>query len=206
MTMNRLIHHAVRRDLARLEAGLRAMPDGDRTRADQIQRTWDNLSDQLTRHHEGEDTYVWPWLESVGIDPELLAAMESEHEALANALSESATAIGAACSAASGAGAARAADVVANAATVVDQHLDHEENELEPLMAPYMKSPQWKDVEKKLRSVPPTTAGWFFAWIQDGATADELAYLRSVMPGPVLLVLSKVLGRGYTKQVASAWS
>ena len=81
MTMNRLIHHAVRRDLTRIEGGLRVMPDGDRDRADQIQRTWDNLSDQLTRHHEGEDTYVWPWLESVGIDPELLAAMESEHEA-----------------------------------------------------------------------------------------------------------------------------
>ena len=33
MTMNRVIHGAVRRDLARLEAALAVAPDGDRERA-----------------------------------------------------------------------------------------------------------------------------------------------------------------------------
>ena len=182
MTMNRLIHSAVRRDLARIEGGLRGLQDGDRARADLIQRTWDNLKSQLTRHHEGEDTYVWPWLQTLGVDPDLLAAMESEHEALA------------------------AAEVVARTRGVVDQHLAHEEGELEPLLVPHVDSPGWKDVEKKLRGSSPVQAGRFFAWVQDGASAEELTYLHSVVPGPVLLVLGRGLGRGYSSKIASAWS
>lgn len=206
MTMNRLIHIAVRRDLARIEGGLRGLREGDRARADLIQRTWDNLRAQLTRHHEGEDTYIWPWLLSLGVDPDLLAAMESEHEALAAALRESGSAISTACASASHERASEAADVVARARGVVDQHLAHEESELEPLLAPHVDSPGWKDVEKKLRGSSPVRAGHFFAWVQDGATADERAYLRSVVPGPVLLVLGRVLGRGYSSKIASGWS
>lgn len=206
LTMNRLIHNAVRRDLARLEPGLRNLTEGDRGRADQLQRTWDNLSAQLTHHHEGEDDHVWPWLRSVGIDPGLLDAMESEHEDLAAALGNADRAIAAACTSASPEQAAQAADLVAEAATVVERHLAHEEQELEPLMAPHLGTAEWKAVEKKLRSVPPRTAGWFFAWIQDGASSEELAYLHSLMPGPVLAILSKGFGRGYAKKVASAWN
>ncbi len=206
LTMNQLIHSAVRRDLARIERGLRDLPEGDTSQADGIQRTWANLSAQLTRHHRGEDDHVWPWLKSVGVDPDLLDAMESEHEDLAAALGNSGSAIAAACSAASHEKATQAADAVGEARTVVDRHLTHEESELEPLMAPHMDSPEWRAVEKKLRSVPPTTAGWFFGWLQDGAEPEELAYLRSVMPGLILTVLTKVFGRGYTKQVAAVWS
>ena len=204
--MNRLIHSAVRRDLARVEGGLRGLQDGDRARADLIQRTWDNLKSQLTRHHEGEDTYIWPWLKSLGVDPDLLAAMESEHEALAAALRESASAISSACASASHERAVAAAEVVARTRGVVDQHLAHEEGELEPLLVPHVDSPGWKDVEKKLRGSSPVQAGRFFAWVQDGASAEELTYLHSVVPGPVLLVLGRGLGRGYSSKIASAWS
>lgn len=206
LTMNRLIHNAVRRDLARLEPGLRDLAEGDRGRADQLQRTWDNLSAQLIRHHEGEDDHVWPWLRSVGIDPELLDAMESEHGELAAALGNADRAIVAACTSASPEQASQAADLVSEAATVVGRHFAHEEQELEPLMAPHLGTAEWKAVEKKLRSVPPTAAGWFFAWIQDGASSEELAYLHSLLPGPVLAVLSKGFGRGYSRKVASAWN
>ncbi len=206
MTMNRLIHSAVRRDLARIEQGLRDLQDRDRTRADAIQRTWDNLSAQLSRHHRGEDDHVWPWLRSLGIDPEVLDAMESEHAELAAALGRAGTAVEAACREASHDQAVAAADAVAEANTVVGRHLAHEEDELEPLMRPHLDTPGWHAVEKQLRSVPPTTAGWFFAWVQDGASSEESAYLRSVMPGLVVWVLTNVFGRGYTKDVASAWS
>jgi len=67
-------------------------------------------------------------------------------------------------------------------------------------------TPGWKAVEKKLRAASPVEAGWFFAWLQDGARREELEYLRTLLPGPVLFVLSRGFGRGYTKQVASAWS
>jgi iron-sulfur cluster repair protein YtfE (RIC family) len=93
MTMNRLIHAAVRRDLTRLEAALARTRDGDRERAAELQRAFDNLRRELTRHHEGEDTHLWPMLATVGIAPDLLAAMESEHAAMSASLADTATAM-----------------------------------------------------------------------------------------------------------------
>jgi hypothetical protein len=51
----------------------------------------------------------------------------------------------------------------------------------------------------------PATAGTFFAWMEDGATAEEKAALRAHIPGPVVAVLGGVLGRGYRKEVAPVW-
>ena len=41
ITMNEIIHAAVRRDLARAESALRSFPDGDRSRAEALKRAWD---------------------------------------------------------------------------------------------------------------------------------------------------------------------
>jgi hypothetical protein len=51
MTMNRLIHAAVRRDLGRLQTALDRFPDGDRERAQGLDRAYENLHGELTRHH-----------------------------------------------------------------------------------------------------------------------------------------------------------
>ena len=60
--MNRLIHAAVRRDLDRLSAALQTFPDGDPARARDLDRAFVNLRRELTHHHEGEDTHIWPML------------------------------------------------------------------------------------------------------------------------------------------------
>src|SRR4051795_11596366 len=86
MTMNRLIHAAVRRDLARLDAALAQAGDGDRERAAELQRAFDNLHGELTRHHEGEDAHLWPMLATVGVAPDLLSDMESEPAAMSTSL------------------------------------------------------------------------------------------------------------------------
>ena len=111
--MNRLIHAAVRRDLGRLSAGLERLADGDRARAEQLERAYANLRRELTQHHEGEDTYIWPMLATAGVDPDLLAAMESEHAAMSRALAETGTAMStlAASGSAADAAAARASVV-----------------------------------------------------------------------------------------------
>ena len=74
MTMNRLIHGAVRRDLGRLSTGLSQMADGDRVRAQELEKAYANLRRELTHHHEGEDTYIWPMLAKAGVDPDLCPA------------------------------------------------------------------------------------------------------------------------------------
>ncbi len=48
-------------------------------------------------------------------------------------------------------------------------------------------------------------AGSFFAWVQNGASAEEQATLRGSVPGPVLTIIGGLFGRSYRKTAASAW-
>ncbi len=205
MTMNRLIHAAVRRDLTRLTSALDHLDDGDRARAQDLERAYENLRQELTRHHEGEDTYLWPMLAGAGVDPDLLAAMESEHSAMAEALGDTAIAMSALARSGSAADTAAARASLARTAGVVDRHLTHEEDDLEPQLIPLLETPEWKAVEKKLRRQPPGIAGRFFAWLTDGMTDDGRTYLRSTVPTPVVTVLGKVFGRRYNREIAPVW-
>ena len=203
--MNRVIHGAVRRDLRRLEDALASAADGDRDRAGQLQRAFAFLRDQLVHHHQGEDEHVFPALQRLGVDTTLIGTMEQEHEAMASALQDADKAMAdyAATGSAADRDAARAAVVGAREAT--DRHLEHEERELEPLMRPHFETAEWKTVEKQLRSQPPGVAGRFFAWVQDGMEPAEREHLRSTVPGPVRLVLSRVFGRSYYRDIAPVW-
>ncbi|MGN6574055.1 MAG: hemerythrin domain-containing protein [Nocardioides sp.] len=205
MTMNRVIHAAVRRDLGRLEAALAAVRDGDRDRARDLDRAFGYLHGELVRHHQGEDTHVFPMFAGFGVDPALLEAMESEHEAMAQALADTKAAMAsyAGSGARSDADAARVS--VQHTREVVERHLGHEERDLDPLLREHLGSPEWKAVEKQLRSQPPAVAGRFFAWVQDGMGDDERRYLSSTVPGPVRAVLGRVFGRGYHRDIAPVW-
>jgi hypothetical protein len=205
MTMNRVIHGAVRRDLARLDAALAAFPDGDGERARGLNRAFANLRTQLTHHHEGEDAHVWPMLAGVGVDGGLLEIMESEHASMSAALAETDAAMATFAASASAADAAAARESLLRTRAVVEQHLDHEESDLEPQLQKHLESPEWKAVEKKLRAGSPAEAGSFFAWLTDGMDNAERSYLRSTVPAPVVFLLSRVLGRRYTKEVAPVW-
>ncbi len=205
MTMNRVIHAAVRRDLARLAAALDRVPDGDRPRAEALERAYGNLRQQLTYHHEGEDTHVWPWLADSGADAELLAAMESEHEAMSAALAETGRAMAVFARTGSSTDAAAARNSVALTTEVIERHLRHEEDELEPVLGHYVETPGWKAVEKKLSRQPPGVAGRFFAWVTDGMGNAERAYFRATVPPPVTFVLARTFGRRYYREVAPVW-
>ncbi|MFC7597477.1 hemerythrin domain-containing protein [Terrabacter sp. GCM10028922] len=205
MTMNRVIHAAVRRDLGRLASALPAAPDGDRARARQLQVAYANLHDQLKDHHEGEDRHVFPFLARVEGATELVGVMETEHQAMADALAGVRTAMDTYASTGSADDAHAAREAVVRANEVVERHLHHEENDLEPLMLPHLETPEWKAVEKQLRPASLTDSGRFMAWVQDGMPEAERAYLRSTIPAPVTFLLSRLAGRSYYRDVAPAW-
>ena len=205
LTMNRLIHAAVRRDLERLHTALGAARDGDRARAADLERAYANLRRELTQHHEGEDLHLWPMLGKVGVPGDLLTAMEEEHSAMAAALAETGTAMTTYAASGSAADAAAARASVERTQEVVEHHLTHEENDLEPYLHEQEHTPAWKAVEKKLRQQPPGIAGRFFAWLTDGMSEPGRAYLRSKVPTPVVVVLSRTFGRRYNKEIAPVW-
>ena len=204
-TMNGLIHNAVRRDLARLAAALDPWPDGDRARAGRLERAFANLRRELTHHHEGEDAHVWPFLAGTGVQKDLLAEMEAEHAAMSAALAETATALGTLTRTGAGAAAVAARSSMARTREVVVDHLDHEEQELEPLLAGHEGTAEWKAVTNQLRHRSPGDAGSFFAWLTDDISDGDRAALKATVPVPLTFVLSRAFGRRYTREIAPAW-
>ncbi len=204
LTMNRLIHGAVRRDVARLAEALEGEPD--QARSCDLLRAYRFLRAELTRHHEGEDTHIWPMMVRLGADPALLAQMEEEHEAMADALGGVEAALVALASGPTRATLDAAREEVATMAQVVDTHLRHEEEELEPVLLPMTDTEEWAAVEKKLRGGSVVEAGRFFAWLTDDMPPEEKVFLGTLVPRPVTGLLSWLLGRRYAREIAPVWS
>jgi hypothetical protein len=206
MSMNKAIHGAFRRDLTRFTTALSSFPPGDVARGRQLAAAWSNFDDQLTEHHTGEHEIAWPALESVGVSPSLLAAMDAEHDSMAAAIEEVRAAVPALQGSAGidDVSAARAAFERLEEVTVA--HLEHEEAELEPVYQEKRDTPEIKAMGRAFGKVSPTQGGWFFAWVTDGASAEEMAAIKGSVPGPVLAIIGGVFGRGYRKNIAPIWN
>jgi hypothetical protein len=207
MSMNKTIHCAVRRDLGRFGAALRAFPDGDRARAEALHRAWVNFDAQLTDHHEGEHEVAWPAMRAIGISDASLTAFDEEHAAMARELASSRSAMQALARSATEADARAAEAAVARLEAVTRTHLEHEETLTEPALAEHEGHAALKEMGRRFsRRSGPAKAGTFFAWVQDGASPEELAGLRGSVPGPVLTVIGGLFGRRYRREVAPVWA
>src|SRR3954452_15424471 len=133
MSMNTVIHRALRRDLQRFVDALGAFRDGDRTRATQLGKAWDNFDAQLTDHHEGEHAIAWPAMESIGVSKELLSVFDEEHDRMAQALARTRTGGAPFRMSPAAADAASAHVAMEHLQAVAVAHLDHEEQETEPV-------------------------------------------------------------------------
>ena len=89
---------------------------------------------------------------------------------------------------------------------VTTTHLDNEEAMSEPLFAEKHDDPAIKEMGRKFGKQPLGVAGTFFAWVQDGASAEEMAALRGSVPGPVLAIIGGLFGRRYRKEVRPVWA
>jgi hemerythrin-like domain-containing protein len=207
MSMNKVIHRAIRRDLDRFRRALDSFTDGDRERAAELHRAWVNFDTQLTEHHEGEHEISWPALKAIGVSNASIESFDGEHAAMAAALATTRAAMETLSSTASRVDADAASAAMEQLQTTTVSHLDHEEQETEPALAQHHGEPATKEMARKFsRRTGPPRAGTFFAWVEDGATAEERAALRASVPGPVLAVIAGVFGRRYRKEIAPVWS
>ncbi len=204
--MNTVIHAAFRRDVARFDTALATFPPGSRDRAAAIGRAWDNYDYQLHHHHNDEETIFWPMVLKLGVDPALLDDLEGEHAAMIAALegTESAMTTFRADPTAANTATARAA--VNELSTVLLNHLEHEERDLEPFSADHSETPENAAAQKEVRKSHKGNMGTFIAWLLDGATENDKAGLKQEIPPPVVFVVSTVGGRKYRREVASVWA
>ena len=206
MSMNKAIHAAFRRDLDRFLGALDRFSDGDRGRAEQLGRAWDNFDFQLTRHHEGEHEIAWPALAKVGVTQQTLDQMDAEHEVMAERLAAARGSMAALRSTPTAANAQTARTAMDELRTVTTEHLDHEEREIESVYLAKVEDPAIKEMARKFsRDASPKEGGVFFAWMLDGADTQVTSTIKRQLPAPVLAILVKLLGRSYTKEIAPVW-
>lgn len=205
-TLNTVIHAAFRRDLGRLDGALGSFPTGSRERAEQIAPTWDNLALQLRKHHQDEETIFWPALRELGADESMVGDLGGEHEHMLTALDTADESMATLRGNPTAENAAAAHASVAQLRRVLEDHLAHEERDLEPFAAEHHKSPQIKAAQVAARKAHRVGVGTFFSWLQDAADADARAGLKRDVPPPALFVISRIAGRDYRRRIASVWA
>ncbi len=206
MSMNKVIHAAVRRDLGRFRDALDTFRDGDHGRAAELHRAWTNFDAQLTEHHEGEHEIAWPAMKAIGIAGPTIETFDAEHEAMAADLATTRATMTTLSRTATRADADVAAAAMEKLQTTTVTHLDHEEAETEPALTQHHDDPAMKEMGKKFgRRVGMPQAGTFFTWVQDGATPAEKSALRESVPAPVLAIIGGLFGRRYRKEIAPVW-
>ncbi|MFC9552584.1 hemerythrin domain-containing protein [Rhodococcus sp. NPDC056960] len=202
----RIVHNALRRDLARAAQVLRTAPPPAQPQrvalADHL--VW--MMHFLHLHHSGEDRGLWPLVREGNPGARaLLDAMEADHARIDREMERvTAAAIGYRVHPA-------AREDLSHALTALEQvllpHLQREEDEMMPVVARTLTRRQWDDVEQRVFVASKTKRelGVEAHWIVDGV--DRVDYdvtVRKVGPATRFMLLH-VFERPYRRACAARW-
>ena len=200
--MNSLIHRAVRRDLDDFARALDSFPADDRERAAALAARFQWFDRLLTHHHEGEEEILWPVLRTSPPTTEEVGELTDEHERIVAALAAARASFVTFRGSATAADATSAASAVRELNAAATEHFTHEESEIVELCSK-ADPVALKAAFKKLgRSAGLREGLWFMQWVSDGASADDRAFLRTVIPPPVHWISKTVTGRSYATSTA----
>lgn len=163
--MNKIIHAAFRRDLARFDEAFAAFPTHSRKRAAQLVAAWDHFAYQLHAHHQDEETLFWPAFSELGVDASLVGDLHGEHGVMLGALEAAEVAVDTFGADPSPANASAARQAIGTLRTVLLEHLSHEEADMDPFADSHLSTREFKAAQKGSRKAHTEGAGAFFAWL-----------------------------------------
>jgi hemerythrin-like domain-containing protein len=199
VTMMFVVHNALRRDLARMQAA--AAQADDPVARTAIRAGWVTFSRYLTVHHTAEDQMLWPPLHSqLGDRPDktdLLVEMADEHSRLDPVVREIDDSL------AQGSPSHLVA-LFAELAAVLTGHLEHEEAAALPLVQETLTMREWKAFsDDQRRRIGLNGAGWFFPWLLDDTPPGTRDKVLGSVPPPLRLVYRLIWEPQYRRQ--SPW-
>jgi Hemerythrin HHE cation binding domain len=190
----RAIHAGLRRDAARLQALAPQLERGN-GRPGVVPKGWTTFRQTLQVHHAAEDDDLWPALRShltQAEDLHQLDLMVAEHRGLTAAIQAVDAAL------ASGVRVITAAQELGE---VLGDHLDHEEQQVFPLLERHLSRAEWRRfllTERRRR--PPRERPEFLTWVLDNASDEDTAAVLGELPRPAHLVYRRLLRPRYQAQ------
>jgi hemerythrin-like domain-containing protein len=188
MRMFKLMHRAIRMDLGRAPGVVASWAPGDRTRAAAVQRWLEFVERSIHHHHHGEDTWLYPLLESRA--PSFTAVrkrLETEHATLDPALHAAREAVEAMVH--PGGDVAARTIAVGRLESLRDHmrdHLDVEEAAVIPLMRAHVRKSEVEAFERESSAaIGMADLAMTLPWILSAADATDRATADRVLGWPV---------------------
>lgn len=204
-TMMRIVHDALRRDLARVRVVLEAdpPPDGDQRRAVTRHLRW--MTAFLDAHHRSEDEGLYPVVRRRAPKAaDLLDDMARDHETVAESvarLDRAAEAYG------SGGAGGELIAAVDDLSAVLLPHLQREEDEAMPVVSATMTNAEWSDIEQRhnLDGKSMAQLGREGHWLIDEAADSDRACVLGLVPPLPRILLRYGFGPAYRRYQRAWW-
>jgi hypothetical protein len=206
LTLNTVIHEALRRDLRRFGNALHELSAGDAERAEALGVAWENFDHQLHHHHEDEETILLPVLRDLGADEATMEELAGTHAGVDEALATAERWMKTLRATPSSDSIAGARGAMLGLTQELEPHLSLWERDLEPVAAANRDARPFKQAVKEVRKAHKGETGTFFAWLGDGADDDARAALRREVPASVRFLAGGSGGRHYRRTVAAVWN
>jgi hemerythrin-like domain-containing protein len=194
-----LVHQALRREFALLPRMIRAVPDGDKARAEIVGAHCEEMLEVLHHHHEGEDEELWPILEARAVSQQdLLSRMESQHKAVAELAAGLPALLSVWRRSAAEADGEPLAAGLDEVSAALNEHLHDEEQQVLPLVREYVTNGEWAVLgQRGMASMPKPRMLVFLGYMLEDATPAQRDHFMGRIPLPPRLLYRFVGQRKY---------
>jgi Hemerythrin HHE cation binding domain/Polyketide cyclase / dehydrase and lipid transport len=210
-TIMRIVHDALRRDLARTHAALTApeCASGHRRRAIGAHLTW--MMRFLRAHHASEDNGLYRLARARAGDAvdarEVLDRMSHSHEMIATAIADVEAAAAALTAEGSDDTARRTVAALDALSGALLPHLHEEEADAMPVVSRLITAAEWEAIEKELNLDPKSKSelGFEGHWLIDGVSDADRATVVALVPPISRFLLLHGYARRYRRHAAACW-
>jgi len=200
-----IVHHAFRKTYAESALLVRAAPTPSAKRVTFLADHIDFGISLLHHHHESEDTLLYPILierapEQAGTTEEVAHEHLLVHTAI-DAASSACESWRQQPSAGTGEALAGSLDELH---TVLQPHLDDEEQKVVPLAAVTLTQAEWDAIGEHARaSIPRDKMSVAFGMVLEPLNEADRAFMKGQLPAPVRLLYPFMIGRPWTKYAST---
>ena len=195
-----MIHRTFRNEFGHISGLVRAVASGDTKRSGAVGSYCDNIISVLHHHHAAEDEVLWPKLQTRAAPcGDAIDRAEDEHRRIQDLIDKIQAVRPAWQGSADPALAEQLAGAVEELSSGIDEHFDHEEQSVVPLIVQHITAEEWqKFIDRGAAYVNPRNLWFALAYagflMRDG-TPDEQRRFIEALPLPLRLTLKLLGGR-----------